>query len=180
MEKIEINDQRNRYMLTKGATQQQVLRETGASVTTKGTWYPDKTLATEADPPLSLEVIGTSKETLERGVAMLQDLMKQDVPQLIEDRGAKRLEWEQQKPPRDQGWGQPRERKKWPEEKVYIGLENLRNFNVRAKVVGPGGLFVKYIQQETGARVQIKGIGSGYIDHETGRESDEPMHISMT
>lgn len=36
------------------------------------------------------------------------------------------------------GPGGPPERRKWPEEKVMIGLESLRNFNVRAKVVGPG------------------------------------------
>jgi hypothetical protein len=42
------------------------------------------------------------------------------------------------------------------------------------------GMFVKYIQQETGTRVQIKGQGSGFVDQETGRESDEPMHIHIT
>ena len=41
-------------------------------------------------------------------------------------------------------------------------------------------MFVKYIQQETGTRVQIKGLGSGFVDAETGRESDEPMHIHIT
>ena len=41
-------------------------------------------------------------------------------------------------------------------------------------------MFVKYIQQETGARVQIKGLGSGFVDQETGKESDEPMHIHIT
>lgn len=40
-------------------------------------------------------------------------------------------------------------------------------------------MFVKYIQQETGTRVQIKGYGSGYIETDTGRESDEPMHINV-
>lgn len=63
---------------------------------------------------------------------------------------------------------------------MNVGIETLRNFNVRAKVVGPSGLFVKYIQQETGTRVQIKGQGSGFVDAETGRESDEPMHIHIT
>jgi len=76
--------------------------------------------------------------------------------------------------------GDRRERRKWPEEKIPVGLETLRNFNVRAKVVGPAGMFVKHIQQETGTRVQIKGIGSGFVDAETGRESDEPMHIHIT
>lgn len=27
--------------------------------------------------------------------------------------------------------------RKWPEEKLPVGLESIRNFNVRAKVVGP-------------------------------------------
>ena len=39
---------------------------------------------------------------------------------------------------------------------------------------------MKYIQQETGTRVQIKGLGSGFIDQETGRESDEPLYIHIT
>lgn len=40
-------------------------------------------------------------------------------------------------------------------------------------------MFVKFIQAETGARVQIKGRGSGFLENDTGRESDEPMHISV-
>ena len=34
------------------------------------------------------------------------------------------------------------------------------------------GMFVKYIQAETGARVQIKGLGSGFMEAETGREAE--------
>jgi len=41
------------------------------------------------------------------------------------------------------------------------------------------GMFVKYIQAETGARVQIKGLGSGFMEAETGREAEEPMHINV-
>ena len=92
----------------------------------------------------------------------------------------------------------PISQRKWPEEKLPVGLESIRNFNVRAKVVGPSvsdedcrhalhvantgpqGVFVKYIQQETQTRVQIKGIGSGFVDQETGREADEPMYIHVT
>lgn len=40
-------------------------------------------------------------------------------------------------------------------------------------------MFVKFIQAETGARVQIKGIGSGFLETETGREAEEPMHINI-
>jgi hypothetical protein len=41
------------------------------------------------------------------------------------------------------------------------------------------GMFVKYIQSETGTRVQIKGLGSGFYENETGAESPEPMHINI-
>ncbi|KAF8508241.1 eukaryotic type KH-domain type I [Hysterangium stoloniferum] len=160
---IEINDVRNRYMLTKGATQQQIHDETGASVTTKGVWYPDKSKATEKDPPLYLHVTAATKESLEKGIQHINELIALDMGSLVEDKK-----------------GDRRERRKWPEEKIPVGLDTLRNFNVRAKVVGPAGMFVKHIQQETGTRVQIKGLGSGFVDAETGRESDEPMHIHIT
>lgn len=169
---IEINDQRNRYMLTKGQTQQQIHRETGASVTTKGTWYPDKALATPEEPPLYLHVSANSKEILDSAIAKINELMAQEVPQLVEDRHQRRLDYESQRPP-------PRERRRWPEEKVPVNLESIRNFNVRSKILGPGGMFVKYIQSETGTRVQIKGLGSGFIESETGMELQEPMHIAV-
>lgn len=169
---IEINDQRNRYMLTNGPAQQQMHKETGASITTKGTWYPDKSLATKEDPPLYLHISANSKEMLDAAISKVNDLINQDLPQLVEDRNQRRADYENQRPP-------PRERKRWPEEKLPINLESVRNFHIRSKVVGPGGMFVKYIQSETGTRVQIKGIGSGFIESETGTELPEPMHISI-
>jgi len=150
-------------MLTKGSTQQQIQEETGASVSTKGVWYPDRSRATEKDPPLYLHISAPSQESLSKAMERISDLMSIDLGPLVEDK-KDRL----------------REKRKWPEEKLPVGLESLRNFNVRAKVVGPQGSFVKYIQQETGTRVQIKGLGSGFIDQETGRESDEPLYIHIT
>ncbi|KAI0280422.1 hypothetical protein BGY98DRAFT_914700 [Russula aff. rugulosa BPL654] len=158
---IDINDVRNRYMLTKGSTQQQIHDETGASVSTKGIWYPDRSKATEKDPPLYLHISANTKEMLQLAMDRVNELIAVDMGSLVEDKGR-------------------REKRKWPEEKIFIGLESIRNFNVRAKVVGPTGMFVKYIQQETGTRVQIKGQGSGFVDQETGKESEEPMHIHIT
>ncbi len=169
---IEINDQRNRYVLTKGQTQQQIHRETGASITTKGTWYPDKALATKEDPPLYLHISAISQQILDAAIAKVNELMAQDMPQLVEDRHQRRLDYENQRPP-------PRERRRWPEIKIPINLESIRNFNMRSKIVGPGGMFVKYIQSETGTRVQIKGQGSGFIESDTGTELPEPMHIAI-
>lgn len=45
--------------------------------------------------------------------------------------------------------------------------------------MGRGGDNVKYIQQETGCKVQIKGRGSGFMEQQTGAESDEPMFLHI-
>jgi hypothetical protein len=46
-------------------------------------------------------------------------------------------------------------------------------------VVGRGGDNVKYIQQETSCKVQIKGRGSGFIEPQSGQESDETMYLHI-
>jgi hypothetical protein len=50
---------------------------------------------------------------------------------------------------------------------------------LRAQVVGRGGDNVKYIQQETGCKVQIKGRGSGFMEPQSGQESEEPMYLHI-
>ncbi|PKI82945.1 hypothetical protein MVES_003305 [Malassezia vespertilionis] len=160
---IEINDHRNRYLLTKSQTQSDLYRETSARVFTRGTWYPDRSKTRPNEPPLHLHITADSRESLDRAIAKVNLLMTQDLPPLLDDR-----------------LHRGDVRTNWPEKKIPINLEPLRNFNVRAKIVGPGGLFVKYIQNETRVRTQIKGIGSGYLESDTGRELDEPMHVHLT
>ncbi|OJJ87048.1 KH domain-containing protein [Aspergillus glaucus CBS 516.65] len=170
---IEINDLRNRYTLTKGSTQKMIKDETGADVTTRGNYYPDKSLATAANPPLFLHVTSTNKDGLEKAVEIIDDLMQKELPNLVDERRFRRRE-----PPepveRDE-YG----RRKWPEERIPVDLEPIPGFNLRAQVVGQGGAYVKHIQQRTRCKVQIKGRGSGFIEHNTGRESDEPMYLHV-
>ncbi|MCJ1315043.1 hypothetical protein MMC15_000357 [Xylographa vitiligo] len=169
---IEVNDLRNRYTLTKGSTQKTIKEETGADVTTRGEYYPDKSLATAANPPLYLHITSTTKDGLEKAVEKVHELMKQELPNLVDERRFRRREPEQVE--RDE-FG----RRKWPEERIAIDLEPLPGFNLRAQVVGHGGAYVKHIQQETRCRVQIKGRGSGFMEHGTGNESDEPMYLHV-
>ncbi|KAJ4307099.1 hypothetical protein N0V88_000475 [Collariella sp. IMI 366227] len=171
---IEVNDLRNRYLLTKGSTQKMIKDETGADVTTRGSYYPDKNMATPSNPPLYLHITSTTKEGLDKAVAKIEDLMKQELPQLVDERRFRRRDQEQ--PVERDEFGRQR---KWPEEKIPIGLEPVPGFNLRAQVVGHGGTYVKHIQQETGCRVQIKGRGSGYMEASTGRESDEEMFLHV-
>ncbi|KOS23224.1 Uncharacterized protein ESCO_003586 [Escovopsis weberi] len=163
---IEVNDLRNRYLLTKGSTQEMIRAETGADVTTRGNYYPNKSMATAANPPLYLHITSTTKAGLETAVAKINELIKQELPQLVDERRFRRRDQEQ-----------PR---KWPEEKIPIPLEPIPGFNLRAQVVGHGGAYVKHIQQETGCRVQIKGRGSGYLEAATNRESEKEMFLHVT
>ncbi|RXK36289.1 KH domain-containing protein [Tremella mesenterica] len=174
---IDINDLRNRYLLTKGTTQKEIADATGASIVTKGVWVPDTAHLQPGETPLYLHISATSKTMLDDAVKRVRDLIDQDLGPLIDDRTLVA---------RNRALGLPlpatvlpNGRPKWPEDKLYIGLDSLRNFNIRAKTVGPQGMFVKYIQAETGARVQIKGLGSGFLEQDTGREAEEPMHINI-
>ncbi|KAF4987470.1 hypothetical protein FGRMN_10335, partial [Fusarium graminum] len=164
---IEVNDLRNRYLLTKGSTQKM------QDVTTRGNYYPNKSMATAASPPLYLHITSTSKSGLEAAVAKINELIQQELPQLVDERRFRRRDQEQVE--RDE-FG----RRKWPEEKIPISLEPVHGFNLRAQVVGHGGAYVKHIQQETGCRVQIKGRGSGYLEAATNHESDEDMFLHVT
>ena len=98
--------------------------------------------------------------------------MQQELPNLVDERRFRRREPE--KFERDELG-----RRKWPEERIPIDLEPIPGFNLRAQVVGHGGAYVKHIQQETRCRVQIKGRNSGFMEHGTNRESDEPMYLHV-
>jgi homoaconitase len=115
--------------------------------------------------------------------------MQQDLPVLVDERRFRRGR-EQESVERDE-YGRvgaapssvcalrlPIQRK-WPEEKLPIDLEPINGFNLRAQVVGRGGDNVKYIQTETGCKVQIKGRGSGFLEPQSGQESDEPMFLHI-
>lgn len=162
-----MNDLKNRYTLTKSAAQQAIYNETGAQVSTKGQWYPDKSRATPAEPPLYLLIEAQTQDSFDMAVTKVHELKDQDMQPLVEDRNRRFEE-------------RAASRRKWDEFKVFINMEPLRNFNLRAKIVGPGGMFVKYIQQETNTKVQIKGLGSGFLEQDTGHESNDAMHINVT
>ncbi|CAG8449036.1 6246_t:CDS:10 [Ambispora gerdemannii] len=165
---ITINDCKNRYLLTKGATQQQIQKETGADVTTRGKYYPDKSLATDKDPPLFLHVTAPTQEALDQAVKKIEELMEQAFTPAPTTPTAR------PGPTTHTGT------RHFVQDKVFVGIEPDRTFNARAKIVGPQGAFVKHIQQETGAKVQLKGRGSGYIEPTSGTEAFEPLHIHIT
>ena len=100
-------------------------------------WYPDRAKATEKDPPLYLHIAATTKEILQKAVDKVNELISIDMGSLVDDKKDGRRE-------RVRGLYLYSfmhlisfEQRKWPEEKIPVGLESIHNFNVRAKVVGP-------------------------------------------
>lgn len=45
-------------------------------MTTRGKYYPDKALATDTEPPLYLHISATTKESLEKAVVMIEDMIQ--------------------------------------------------------------------------------------------------------
>ncbi|KNE64719.1 hypothetical protein AMAG_10070 [Allomyces macrogynus ATCC 38327] len=174
-EDVDINDCRNRYLLTKSSTQQDIKRDSGADITTRGKYFPDRSKASTMEPPLHLHVSATTREALDKALDMIRELMNRSPDPLLSERHsfAPRPHRDRSPPPT------ATPTRAMLTDKVYVGWEPDFHFNLRAKIIGPGGAYVKHIQNETGVRLQLKGLGSGYTENQTGRESDEPLHMWM-
>lgn len=55
-------------------------------MSTKGIWYPDRSKATERDPPLYLHLSASSRETLQNAIDKVNDLVTMDLGPLVEDK----------------------------------------------------------------------------------------------
>ena len=183
VKEIEINDLKNRYLLTKGDVQKQIAEETNAIIITRGRYYPNKALATQKDPPLYLHVSAKTQEAL--------DLANERIDKLIADAMLPREDSFHQNthasggdPPTSEsgapGAPPPHRGRIWPSISIPVDIPSSHSFPVRAKIVGPQGSYVKHIQQVTGSRVQLKGRGSGFSEFPGGpKEEEKDMYIEI-
>ncbi|XP_061172672.1 KH homology domain-containing protein 4-like isoform X1 [Saccostrea echinata] len=190
---VEINDVPIgcRNMLTRGATQEEISKLSGSAVSTRGRYLsPEEKMRNLGDRPLYLCVQGSTQESVDIAVGRINEIILNGMkskgsrftpitrpvapiqrPMLSQPPPLMSLET--QPPPIPSGVPVL-------QEKLYIGLEHAPpNFDVKNKMLGPMGSFLNHIQTETGAKVTLRGKGSGFLEPLSGREAFEPMHVHI-
>lgn len=156
--RIDINDVKHKFAITRQQTRDRILKETGAKIEVKGKYYPDRSLAIEGVPPLFLEITASSQRGLNAALKLIQDQ--------INNAGVITTKEKLFDP-------------RYVNATVDIGIEQEPGFDVRIKLLGPGNANIKYIHTATGCKVQLKGKGSGYVDPNTGLECDDPLFFHI-
>ncbi|XP_076849853.1 KH homology domain-containing protein 4-like [Brachyhypopomus gauderio] len=198
-----------RNLLTKGKTQEEIRQHSGAVVSTKGLYMSDaeKSTNTGVERPLYLHVQGRTQDEVNKAVMRIKEIISEDV--LRASGGQQPAVMPPvpvyPQPPRPATPAQPLRPHLPPNSrppnapvtpahrpppphsgsfvhtKIFVGLDqSLPAFNVNERVEGPNGSYLQHIQTETGARVFLRGKGSGYIEQASRRESFEPLYLYIS
>lgn len=61
-----------------------------------------------------------------------------------------------------------------------IGIENDKEFQVARRIIGQKGCNMKKIVDASGAKLRLRGKGSGYLEGPLKQESPEPLHLCVS
>ncbi|XP_035855501.1 KH homology domain-containing protein 4-like isoform X1 [Sander lucioperca] len=190
-----------RDLLTKGKTQEEIRQFSGAIVSTKGHYMSDAEKGKAGQRPLYLHVHGKNHGQVNKAVLRIKEIISEDLLRASAASGQQMPVMPPltlyPQPPRPvitppvprmpNTTSVPGHRPAAPHSgsfvhtKIFVGLDQaLPSFNVNEKVEGPGGSYLSHIQAETGARVFLRGKGSGYIEQASKRESFEPLYVYIS
>lgn len=160
---IDINDSTRKGQLTKKQTHEDITKATGASILIRGRYRPPGDTSTE-ERPLHLHLEARSQEELDAAEAIIREIMGPMAP-LTEETVVAPLPLPP--PPSTFVPGQPIpvSRPTGPPPSnaplmhtctLEVGVDQAAGYQVRGKLLGPKGSYLKHIQDQTGVRVQLR------------------------
>jgi len=166
MAEFEINDLPARVNLTKKGLQDKIALQSGAAIVTKGRYVPseEKELLTgKGERPLYLNIQAPIQAKVQVAIHMIKDSIKNFGK------------------PEQPGSQNGNQHLNFVQDKVFVGLDFAPpEYNVKEKLQGPNGSYMQHIIAQTGAKVHLRGKGSGFIEQNSGRESYEALHIFVS
>ena len=138
------------------------------AILSRGKYYPNRSMATEKDPPLLLEIRAKSQDALDKALAHIKELIEKGPANGSSNLPAATA---------------PLTTPTFIVERVYFGIEPTESvpaFTIRGKILGPQGSFLKHIQTQTGCKVHLRGKGSGYMELGNTEEANDRLHLFIS
>jgi hypothetical protein len=64
--------------------------------------------------------------------------------------------------------------------RFLIGIENDKDFQVVRRIIGAKGTNMKRIVKQSEAKLRLRGVGSGYFEGASRKESNEPLQLCVS